>query len=1585
MTDTPLDLATALSRWSAAWNSDDGPAAALDLLRAAEHALAAPAPAPAATWHEYLDATRRPSFLRALDDAEARERWAETAFRAIRVSDYSLRTMLGQRAAAHPDRILFQDRREEGASSWSYAQVARYARAIAGVFLAESAEPRVVIFCENNVDGAVADLACLTEGILVAPLNVHTDEDTLAWILERLDIGIVLTDSDARQERVEDACRRAGRQVALFRTGGRGAAGSGSGSAGSTAAAGAARGRSGATVLREACARVDLDEVARRLAGRRPDITAPATVMFTSGSTGQARGVVFSQYMLVSKRFARAAALPDVGEDEVLLCYLPLFHTFGRYLEMLGMLFWGGTYVFAGNPSAEALIAEMGRVRPTGLISVPVRWTQIREHCLEAMGGGAEGADATAVVREAVGDRLRWGLSAAGYLDPRVFRFFHRHQVELCSGFGMTEATGGITMTPPGAYVEDTVGVPLPGMRTELDADGELRIAGEYVAHYLDGDGPPGSLPGLDPDAEHWIRTGDLFRRRPDGYYQIVDRIKDIYKNSRGQTVAPQRVERLFVDVPGVRRAFLVGDHRDHNVLLIVPDADDALLARHEPTEAHEYFARIVAAANAGLAPYERVVRFALLDRDFDVDRGELTPKGTFRRKAIEENFSAVIEELYRSKHVELAVEDLRIRIPRWFFRDLGVLEDDIVAGTDSVENLRTGRSLAIAPGANGRIRVGDLEYRLDQPVVDLGLFARQPRLWLGNPSLAAFSPCKAGWDISLRGASDQVRLPHPGERPGGGPGQRTGDGSWEEAFDEGGARLEPERLALIHRLAATALLAPATEARAAIEALGRELPDTDARLGPAVRRRIEALAFRAEEPIRALAYRTLLLDVPVIDYDRVFPAFLESGLSFLDETTIEAIASASGGERRLQSLRQRLYSYRTNLEWPGPPVRRRQLRRVFRMLAQHARHHPHDLAAVQAELAAWALFDQDPELARAAQRRFDALMRWHEERLMGDPHDQPTDGKVVFELGIARDQRARLEDALFHPTFIRRSISHAFGDDDFGWDLVGPEGVWVSPMLSHRRIFLYRVGINLVDGRHFDMILATGDLLRSLDIKDTILWLTTLSDHAFGAPALPPFGAWRKDLGVMSLAYVSHLNAWERIREISSRHDAHPGASLAGSLHKLYVRAMATFFRAWEQSGYRIVPGEVSPSNVALPDADFQETSSILSLAGWRAYTGPLSLVRPMVRTFYRLTAAHYPKLRDALRLEWLFDACLEGLDGNAAHRFLRHLEHDLRQDDDPGSAELLQALLRYHEDLDAHEHLPLPVLCAIDRYRQWARLDPDATAEAREESVQHMVELYRLERFPDAFRYHLYRHTYFADADLDPHADADADLDAAFARLIRRGLQDREGLTGHLEELSNLQSLLRDPVDRAVFSRMVFPHARRAQKLELLAVGETDQKRVIVRSRIEDDAGTPYVVREPLNPGEVGHLYRLILQAGYRMHVSEDARQLVIADPEERIVGGLSYRWEDGRAAAIDAVVVARSLTNRGLGGRLLEDFCVRVAAQGAQVAKTNFFLAGLFTKHGFHVSQRWGGLVRTLEAYHQRSHTLDHPADSRAEAPV
>jgi long-chain acyl-CoA synthetase len=1341
-----------------------------------------------------------------------------------------------------------------------------------------------------------------------------------------------VTDTDEHLERLARVRARLGRDFVVFHTG--------------TRAGEAVQGIE-STSLRQAAAQVDLEASRDLFGSRRIDLTAPATVMFTSGSTGNPRGVVFSHYNLVAKRFARAAALPSVGRGEILLSFLPLFHTFGRFLEMSGMIYWGGTYVFTGNPSAEALIAEMGRVRPTGLISIPLRWAQIRELCLEAMDRASSTTSEESTLRSIVGDRLRWGLSAAGFLDPKVFRFFQRHGVDLCSGFGMTEATGGITMTPPGAYVDGTVGVPLPGMRLDLSPQGELLIGGPYVARYMEEAASADTLPEIDPEEEFRLPTGDLFVRRDDGYYEIVDRIKDLYKNSRGQTIAPQRVEQRVASVPGVRRVFLAGDHRDYNVLLIVPDRHDPVLASLSDRDVYEYLGQIVASANASLAPYERAVRFAVLDRDFDVEREELTPKGSFRRKVIERNFGPAIESLYVSKHVELAVGDLAVRLPRWFFRDLAILEDDVVADDASIRDRRSGARLRIARDGDGLVRVGDLEYALPGNVVDLGLFARQPRLWIGNPSLVAFSPCKPGWDVSPGAVSDRARRP------------RVPEGASLPAESELRSRVTDDSLREIHVLCARAIFGDVPDALAAIELLGARLARSDVRTGSVIRHRLAALAYRPEEELRTTAYRVLLLDEPMLDYGSVVSVFIESDLTFLNEESIATIARARLGESRLQALRQRLYTYRTNLSWPAPDARRTQFRGIFRLLSDFARLHRDFFAVVQAELACWALFREDASLARAATIHLDDLTQWYEVTLADsvaqESPSRPTD-RLVFDAGVPPEECRAIETVLFDPTFLLESITLAFGEPGFDWSRVPRTGVWVSPILSHDRFHLYRLGINLADGRHFDLLLVTGDDLREDRFSETILWLKALSSQTFETPVLPRFGAWRRDLGALSVSYVSDLTAWERIRDLSTRRDVHGGRDVGREWQKLFIRAIATFFRAWKQSGHRIVPGAVTPANVAIPDADFHEGTRILSFAGLRPYEGPLSLTLPLMHNFYSLTKAHYPRSGSALRADWIFDACIDALGHDEAAAFFDELESEMGSAPPSGeTGELRAALAAHREKLRVRPHIPLPVICAIDRFRDWETSNPLASPTAREDAVIQMVHLYRIDRFPDAFRNYVYQHTYFASHPREVHD--------AFDRLVARRLGDAGAAPGYIEELWNLQSLLSDPDDREVFSRMAFPHAQKTQRLEFLAVGDTEKRRVIVRSEIANDRGLPFVVREPTSPVEVGQLYRLILETDYPKQIARQDLQLVVTDSEERIVGGLCYRWQEEGIVYAHGIVIAGPLTNQRLGGRLIEDFCVRMASQGARLVKTNYFLGRLLLKHGFHVNERWGGFVRFL----------------------
>ncbi|GIS70912.1 MAG: hypothetical protein CM1200mP10_04890 [Candidatus Neomarinimicrobiota bacterium] len=224
---------------------------------------------------------------------------------------------------------------------------------------------------------------------------------------------------------------------------------------------------------------------------------------------------------------------------------------------------------------------------------------------------------------------MKYGLSAAGYLDPDVFRFFQGNGINLLSGYGMTEATGGITMTPTDDYQPDSVGVPLPGIQLTLADDNELLINGPYVSSTYFGGGNGSTL------IDGWFHTGDIFKEKHDHYY-IIDRKKEIYKNSRGQTISPQKIENMFQDFDGIKSAFLVGDGLEFNTLLIYsePDSLPMDISNASLVTIREYYSSLVQSVNSFLAPFERVINFAIIKRDFNPD-DELTQKGTYKRKQI--------------------------------------------------------------------------------------------------------------------------------------------------------------------------------------------------------------------------------------------------------------------------------------------------------------------------------------------------------------------------------------------------------------------------------------------------------------------------------------------------------------------------------------------------------------------------------------------------------------------------------------------------------------------------------------------------------------------------------------------------------------------------------------------------------------------------------------------------------------------------------------------------------------------------------------------------------------------------------------
>lgn len=1482
----------------------------------------------------FLHETGRSYYLNALPNEKSRLEWLDIALEGIQNIGYSFLDLFLHRVSLSPEKPLFQTFEGDRVVSWTYEQIRRITREMAASFWNISNNPRVAIISDNSVLSASTDLACLMYDVFVVPLNTHFNGEIINEIFDLVDINIVVVDSEHRVEMMRKLRKKSQRKFEIFCLNTQVDAQD-----------------SDFYCLSEYSSQFNKKDIESILDNRKKySIDQVCTTMFTSGSTGRPKGVSFSQYNLVSKRFARAAALPDIGRDEVFLCFLPLFHTFGRYLEMMGTIYWHGTYVFAGNPSADTLFALFPKVNPTVFISIPLRWSQMYDRILDASNNRTDEESRQNAIKKVSGSRLKFGLSAAGYLDPKIFQFFERNGINLCSGFGMTEATGGITMTPPGGYVKGSTGKALPGVYLKLAENGELMLRGHYIARYLD-DRAPGDViefPRSD-DEDYWMPTGDIFKRNDEGFYEIVDRVKDIYKNNKGQTIAPRNVEKRFAGVPGIKNTFLVGDGRSYNSLLIVPDFDDPVLQGDNSSydSIRQYFNQIIQEANRNLVPYERVINYEILERDFSQEKGELTPKKSFNRKAIERNFAETIERLYIRNFIMLNGRDFRIRIPRWTIRDLGIVESNLIYENDTLINISSGEKVVFKRIDDDIFRIGDFDYKIKGNEINFGIFLLNPFLWAGNPQLINFFPCKTGWDTSNENVSLQIRRS-------------------EEVTDKYLYNPLPELTNIknrdlidINELSMRAYFAEKNNARKALERMNKMIGNVSSRHYELIRKRLEGLAYHNEEEIRCHAYRILLMDEPNIDYNQSFPVFIESGKSFLNEESIEALAKGKLERHRLEAIRKRLLNYRLYLDWPADDNRRAQFENIFRLLVNFVKYHPGFYSPVRVELTGWIMHRKDPELSKIARKYFEVLSDNYEKMLaIKTPHydDELWLQKIVFDDELRKTEINRIKEALIGTTFLKQSVMLAFDEDDFKLEDVKNKGIWISKLNTAGRSKIYRVSISNIDNKHFDLQMVIDENLGKERNLETVFWLVSIAGFPYGPKVISKLGCCRPELGARSMVYFNELTLWEKLRELSgTRHHSSPLLK-KNVVRRLFTEAMTAFFRAWRNSEYAIVPGLISPGNVVVPELDYREGAAILSIAGWKDYINTLSIVRPMLKSFYRKVFVHFPWFENMLDRSWLFDAVYEALDNKEAREFLEKLKDDLENNklEDIGCKMLCENLDEYLLLRSEEYYLPLALNNAVDRFKLWLNLNPEPTEQAVESMLIELYRLYRLNRYPELVRYHLYRKTYFR--------NSGAEVRNAFDKLLQAMEKDVDRPAIHFIELSDLQSVLETPEDKFIFSKLVFPKTIKRQSFEVVKPPEEGEK-AFLRTHITDTSGEKYIFREALEPAEVGQLYRLFIKEKFPKTISELDRYFVVINSYDKIIGGICYKMLDDHGVFLDGSIISPTFNRRGIGSNMIESFMSQMATIGKKYIKTHFYLRDFYLKMGFKVDHRWGGLVKEL----------------------
>jgi long-chain acyl-CoA synthetase len=409
------------------------------------------------------------------------------------------------------------------------------------------------------------------------------------------------------------------------------------------------------------------------------------TIIYTSGTTGPPKGCVITQrhYWVMVDMIRQVPGLFQ-GADRVLL-YLPLAHNFARLVQYAGA---GVGFTVAFCPDVGRVAEALLEVRPTIFPTVPRLFEKVHTSVLAAfeqahgpkrqlvawalaVGEQAgrrrlEGRRATAglAVQRALADRLVFGrvkaklggelrvaVSGGAPLAKEVAEFFHSLGILILEGYGLTECTTASHVNWPSRYRFGTVGLPLPGVECRIAEDGEVLLRGENVFAGYYGD-EKATRETLGEDG--WLRTGDIGSIDADGFLVITDRKKDIVVTAGGKNVSPQNIENALKGSRFISQALVVGDRRPYLVALIVPDRDQAERVAGSSDQVRALVEQAVAEVNRSLGRVEQVKRFAVLDRDFSAEAGEVTPTLKLRRHVCEEHFRETIDALYAAPAPEL-------------------------------------------------------------------------------------------------------------------------------------------------------------------------------------------------------------------------------------------------------------------------------------------------------------------------------------------------------------------------------------------------------------------------------------------------------------------------------------------------------------------------------------------------------------------------------------------------------------------------------------------------------------------------------------------------------------------------------------------------------------------------------------------------------------------------------------------------------------------------------------------------------------------------------------------------------------------
>jgi long-chain acyl-CoA synthetase len=583
-------------------------------------------------------------------------------------ADGNLTDLLRRNAAHHPDTPVIG--RKTAGGEWEDVTATRFlteVRSAARGLIASGVQPgdRVALMSRTRYEWTLLDFAVWSAGAVTVPVYETSSASQVEWILGDSGAVAVVVESEAHEQTVESVRERLPRLKHVWRI-----------DAGAVAALDAAGTDVAAAVLDERSGAAGAD--------------SPATLVYTSGTTGRPKGCVLSHRSFFAECgnvVARLGPLFTTGENSILL-FLPLAHVLGRLVQVATVM----APIRLGHvPDIRNLTEDLRSFRPTLILGVPRVFEKVYNSARATAQAGGKGrvfdrAAAIAIeyskaldtpagpsfrlrlthrlydrlvyakLRAVLGGRATHAISGGAPLGERLGHFYRGIGFTVLEGYGLTESCAATAFNPWDRPRIGTVGQPLPGSTIRIADDGEVLLHGEHLfTGYWNNDAAT-----AEAMSDGWFHTGDLGALDEDGYLSITGRKKEIIVTAGGKNVAPAVIEDRVRAHPLIAECMVVGDGRPYVAALITLDEDflSRWAAQHAKSGAGpadlaadpELLAAVQQAVdegNAAVSRAESVRRFRILRTQLTEESGHVTPSLKLKRAVVLRDFADEIEAIY--------------------------------------------------------------------------------------------------------------------------------------------------------------------------------------------------------------------------------------------------------------------------------------------------------------------------------------------------------------------------------------------------------------------------------------------------------------------------------------------------------------------------------------------------------------------------------------------------------------------------------------------------------------------------------------------------------------------------------------------------------------------------------------------------------------------------------------------------------------------------------------------------------------------------------------------------------------------------